>query len=193
MKILIGLGNPGETYQHTRHNIGFLVIDALKEAGEFGKAKRAAQAILYEGAVGGTQVLLAKPLNYMNRSGLSVARIVERNNLRDLKGMMVICDDANLPWGQIRVRGTGSAGGHHGLESIANMLGSLDFPRMRLGIGGGDTLDDLTEHVLTPFTKKEQESLPEFVARARDACILWIERGLDAAMRAFNKPAPDSA
>lgn len=188
MKALVGLGNPGDEYKLTRHNIGFLTIDAVRDAHvtRFSKAKRGSQAILYEGEIGGESVLLAKPLNYMNRSGLSVSRIVEKYNLRDFSNLLVVCDDANLPWGQIRIRAKGSAGGHHGLESIGNMLGTLDFPRMRLGIGGGDVLDDLTEHVLSPFSRDESKALPEFLERARDACIAWLTHGLEAAMRDFN-------
>lgn len=191
MKALIGLGNPGEEYKNTRHNIGFLTIDAVRSAhaGEFSKAKRAAQAILYEGEIGGENALLAKPLNYMNRSGLSVARLVEKYNLRDFSKILVVCDDANLPWGQIRIRAKGSTGGHHGLESIGHMLGTLDFPRMRLGIGGGDILEDLTGHVLSAFTKDEAKALPDFLGRARDACVTWVSEGLEAAMRNFNQPA----
>lgn len=184
MKLVVGLGNPGARYRDTRHNLGFMVLDVL--AGRFGTAldREKHQALVAEAAVGGVRLMLMKPLTYMNLSGASVAAAA-RNRVPDPGDILVVVDDVNLALGRLRLRAGGSAGGHNGLKSIIERLGSDGFHRLRLGVGpnGGG---DLVNHVLGRFRPEEREAVNGMVDRAADAVETWIADGIEAAMSRHN-------
>lgn len=191
MRLIVGLGNPDSQYNFTRHNLGFMVIDRLAKKNQI-KMKRVQRfkSILGELSISGIETILAKPITYMNRSGEAVVRFMEWYNL-PFSELMVICDDINLKIGTMRIRRKGSYGGHKGLESIIDLLGSDLFPRMRLGIGPLNNVDELdspiSSYVLDHFTKKEKEILSGVIDRACTACMVWMKEGIDTAMNRFNK------
>lgn len=184
LKIVVGLGNPGSRYARNRHNVGFMVLDRLAAAGraEFGRQRFNAR--LCELALESHRVLLAKPQTYMNLSGNAVAKLASfyRVPHRDI---MVVYDDLDLPLGRIRLRASGSAGGHHGMESIVEVLGSADIPRLRIGIGRPDTREDVG-HVLGNFERDEQAALDDALARAEQALRVWVRDGIVRAMNLYN-------
>ncbi len=188
MFALIGLGNPGAEYAATRHNTGFLVIDAVAE--KLGLRFQAVDGgyLLAEGKIDNWDVLLIKPLTYMNNSGYAVRDAIERCQI-DVRNFLVIVDDFHLPLGAIRIRHRGSDGGHNGLRSIAHHLQSTDFARMRCGIAGESMPEEkslMAEYVLSPFTSSEMKALRRLVDAARDAAIACASDGVDAAMQKFN-------
>ncbi|SHG43108.1 peptidyl-tRNA hydrolase, PTH1 family [Thermosyntropha lipolytica DSM 11003] len=183
MKIIVGLGNPGAKYRETRHNVGFKAVDelALRYRVEKEECK-------YNGLVGhlrieNEKVLLVKPLTYMNLSGKAVAPLVHFYKL-DLKDVLVIYDDMDLPLGALRLRAKGGTGGHKGVLSVAEMLKSQDFPRIRIGIGRppADTID----WVLGEFTPEEKPVIEAAVKKAADAAVCWVLEGIEKAMNKYN-------
>ena len=175
MKLIVGLGNPGKQYEKTRHNVGFLVVDALlKACGTSLKCAKGPYKINRDPIDGGN-VAIGRSETYMNESGAPVRQMLEDFKLAPSQ-CLVVADDVNLPIGKVRFREKGSAGGHHGLESIIAALGTQDFPRLRIGIGLPDSRsDDLSDHVLGPFSTKEIADLAPQIERARDACLEWIK------------------
>jgi peptidyl-tRNA hydrolase, PTH1 family len=163
MKFIVGIGNPGSKYDGTRHNIGFAVLDELK------------------GKVAAKDVFLIKPKTFVNRTGDEVARIAGGHGAKP-SDFLVVCDDVNLAFGKMRLRGSGSAGGHHGLESVIEALGSGDFARLRIGVGGDGMPKDLTGYVLETFSAKERKELDKILEDAVAVCREWTEKGLKAAM-----------
>jgi len=186
MKLVAGLGNPGAQYRGTRHNVGFDVLDLLAERRglTFAAARVDALEARWRRAEG--QVVLAKPLTFMNRSGTAVAGLARYYRV-DVADLLVVCDDVNLPFGRLRARGSGSEGGHNGLRSIAETLGTTDYARLRVGVGRGDDRRDLADHVLSRFTPEETAGLEGVVARSADAVEAWIADGLSAMMNAYNR------
>ncbi|MFH1039333.1 MAG: aminoacyl-tRNA hydrolase [PVC group bacterium] len=185
MKIIVGLGNPGLRYRRTRHNLGFLVADALAaEAAIAWKKKRAPSAWVGRGDWKGESLLLVKPAAYVNASGGPVRAIMDYYEL-NARDLLVVADDVNLPPGMIRIRRQGGAGGHHGLESIIRSLGTREFVRIRIGVGGGD-LDDLTGHVLSRPGRDENARYDRAVSGAVAAVAGILERGIESAMNYFN-------
>ncbi len=186
MKLIVGLGNPGASYQNTRHNIGFIVLDRLagKLGTEFAREKFRAQ--IAEGRRGTEKVLLLKPMTFMNKSGESVA-LAARNNLNDPADLLIIYDDAELPLGRLRIRAQGSAGSHNGMKSVIERVGTKDFPRLRIGVGRGKGSADLADHVLTKFVPDERDAVEKMLDRAVDAVLLWVESGTETAMNEYNK------
>ena len=183
MRVVLGLGNPGEEYRHTRHNVGFRVLERL--AGELGVkiARRRFRSLVAEVRMGDDKVLLACPQTYMNESGRAARAAVDFLSLEPA-GLLVVCDDFHLPLGRLRARSDGSAGGHHGLESIIRELGTGEFPRLRLGIG--ECSGDSVAYVLGRFSRAEQAALEPAVARAALAVRVWVEKGMEACMNQFN-------
>jgi len=184
MKLIVGLGNPGRRYQGTRHNIGARVIDTL--------ARRHHVALREEGwadvgalTLDGARVLLARPQTYVNVSGTAVADLRRRHRL-PLENLLVAFDDLDLPVGQIRLRAKGGHGGHNGMRSIIEALGSEEFARLRVGIGRPPEGVDPADYVLSRFSKEEQARLDEAVERAADAVEAFVRRGIEAAMSASN-------
>ncbi|MEE9295423.1 MAG: aminoacyl-tRNA hydrolase [Phycisphaerae bacterium] len=184
MKLIVGLGNPGPKYAGTRHNVGFAVIDLLADRWKIDMSREKFHAWYGDGVVADERVVLMKPTTLMNRSGdavLSAGRFyqVEKQDL------MVIMDDWALPLGHIRVRSSGSAGSHNGLENVIDRIGFSDFPRLRLGIG--EPLGNPVSYVLTKFTRQESEAVQPALNIAAEAVACWVEQGTAAAMNRFNR------
>jgi len=186
MKLIVGLGNPGKSYEATRHNVGFHVVDRLARKWAIGVTRRRHEGLCGEGGFCGEKVILLKPQTYMNRSGQSVAGAVAYYGL-GLSDILVIVDDTALPLGRIRLRPGGSAGGHHGLQDIIDRLGTSDFPRLRVGIGAAPP-GQAVEYVLGRFPAEQQEEVEAALARAAAAATCWVTEGLDRAMTRFNAP-----
>lgn len=187
MKVIVGLGNPGRDYEMTRHNIGFLVLDEL--AGRLNCPFRSSwlhPLVAAKGLIGGTPVRLIKPQTFMNRSGLAVGTAL-RTAGTGPDGLLVVFDDVSLPWGQLRVRAQGSAGGHNGVQSVMDVLGSGSFGRIRIGIGPKPDSVSLSDHVLGRFSDVEQEGLNDVVRRAADAVERVCIAGMEQAMNCFNR------
>src|SRR3989304_2632589 len=164
MKIIVGLGNPGEKYLKTRHNLGFMVIDRLLQQTEMEYAQKKFQSLFCKKSVDQEEIVLLKPQTFMNLSGVAVKEAVDMYKC-SLNDLMVICDDLDMPLGKIRIRCSGGCGGHRGLESIADRLGSTDFSRLRIGIGrpaGGDP----SGYVLSVFSKEEEHLTTEAIEEA---------------------------
>jgi PTH1 family peptidyl-tRNA hydrolase len=186
MKLIVALGNPGRRYEGTRHNLGFVVVDALaaRHRLEWEAAPRGIDALSARWRA--ADVVLAKPLTFMNLSGQAVRDLLHFYKI-DAPDMLVIVDDVNLELGRIRTRPAGSAGGHNGLKSIIEALGSEEFARMRIGVGRGDARRDLADHVLAKFEPAERPAVEESVARASDAAELFIVEGIGPMMNRFNR------
>src|SRR5262245_31529253 len=185
--LIVGLGNPGHDYLCTRHNAGFLVVDCLAErwkaAWTVDRTFKARMALVDHP---GRRVLLCQQLTYSNASGETVGAVAAFYKL-PLAQVMVVVDDADLPFGEIRLRATGSSGGHHGLESIEQHLSTRDYGRQRIGIGRtASSAREITGHVLAPFSPAESRALQKVLARAADQIECWLNVGLDPAMKQFN-------
>jgi len=184
-RIIVGLGNPGARYADTRHNIGFRVVEEL--AGRRGIALDLRECNAFVGW--DEDVALAAPQTYMNRSGYSARCFMERWGLA-ADAFLVVYDEVHLPLGSLRLRPGGSPGGHRGMESVVESLGSDRVPRLRLGIAGrhgpGDG-EGLVDFVLEPFAADEIEAVEEMIRRAADACEVWAREGTAAAMQGFNR------
>lgn len=190
MRLVVGLGNPGRRYRGTRHNVGFRVVELL--ARRWGVSFREEGRVeVAQARVAGQAVLLAKPLIYMNLSGEAVAELVRRRGIATDQ-VLVVYDDMDLPAGTLRVRARGRAGGHRGMASVLEALGTLEVPRVRVGIGrpGGDAVD----HVLSRFSPEEEPVVAEAVERAAEAVETALAEGIERAMERFNRrTAPASA
>jgi PTH1 family peptidyl-tRNA hydrolase len=183
---VLGLGNPGEKYRSTRHNVGYRVVEALTGGTEFGR--RRFKSRVAEVTIGGKRVLLCKPQTYMNRSGQAARAVLDFYKLGPAE-VLVVCDDFNLELGRLRARRGGSAGGHNGLESVISELGTREFPRLRLGIGtarGG-----AVDFVLGGFRAAEEEVISAAVDRAAEAVRCWAAEGIDGCMNRFNAVPAD--
>jgi peptidyl-tRNA hydrolase, PTH1 family len=197
MKLVVGLGNPGPRYAGTRHNVGFDAVDLLarRHSVEWAAAPRGAQALVANWRAAGA--IVAKPLTFMNLSGAAIVALLQFYKIEPAD-MLVIVDEVQLETGRIRVRPSGSAGGHNGLKSIIGSLGSDAFPRLRIGVGRGDTRRNLADHVLAKFDGEERSVIEDAIVRAADATELFIVEGIQPAMNRFNmkkddgKPEADS-
>jgi PTH1 family peptidyl-tRNA hydrolase len=184
-KLIVGLGNPGPGYANTRHNLGFMAVDALAARLGVRLDKEKHQGLLAEARHGAQPLLLLKPLTFMNLSGNCVAQVA-RNKIFDPADVLVVTDDINLPLGRLRLRAGGSAGGHNGLKSIIERLGTQDFHRMRMGVGDNREGRDLAAHVLAKFRPEEKPAVDDAIARAVDGILLWVEQGIEPAMNRVN-------
>ena len=185
MKVLVGLGNPGEDYQKTRHNVGYTVIEEiLKRHGEPAGEHRA-RSLIGRVRFDERVVLLARPVTFMNHSGAAVAAllVLAKAGPEDL---LVVCDDLHLDFGMLRLRPRGSDGGHNGLRSIIEKLGTQAFARLRVGVGPADPDGSHAEFVLAPFRRREQAGLRELVGRAADCAETAVVEGVPTAMNRFN-------
>jgi peptidyl-tRNA hydrolase, PTH1 family len=185
--LIVGLGNPGERYRRTRHNAGFMVVDALAARAAAGRGREEADAWVAEARVGGEDVLLVKPLTFMNRSGVAVEALLAARGGSPVDVVAVV-DDAALELGHLRVRERGSHGGHNGLRSIIDVLGSDEFPRVRVGVRQGDLPEDLAEYVLSDFPEDQVLVVQEMVGQAAEAADCVAREGAVAAMNRFNGP-----
>ncbi len=189
IRAVCGLGNPGEEYAQTRHNLGFMVVERVAlELGARVSRKEAQARTSGIANAWGSQVLLFMPQTFMNLSGASVKLIAAKYEL-DPTEILVVCDDADLPFGRVRVRASGGAGGHRGLESIIAAIGK-DFPRLRLGMSNEYRERRIRDFVLDRFTKEEEAALEAFLSTAVDAVHSIVADGLHAAMNRFNRRAP---
>ena len=186
MKLIIGLGNPGLQYEHTRHNVGFRVVDKIAKQLGWKWAERRARAVLASGTLGAEKVVLAKPLTYMNLSGESVSELMRWYKLRP-EDVFVVCDDLDLPVGKVRLRTKGSAGGQKGLDNIIHHLHTNEFPRLRVGIGRPtNNRADPIGYVLSIPGKDERILLETGEERAAEAVPLAITQGLATTMNLVN-------
>ena len=186
MKIVVGLGNPGSKYGGTRHNIGFLFIDRLARQQGIVLNRNECGALIGEGKINETPLLLAKPQTFMNRSGVAVAALIQEHGAT-AADLVVVYDDLDLPLGRIRIRTKGSAGGHRGVSSIIEHLGAVPFCRIRLGIGRPPEGVDAIDYVLAPFGDAEMADLSKVLDRATEALCCLVHQGAPAAMGAYNR------
>ncbi len=188
-RLILGLGNPGEEYRDTRHNVGFRVVEELARRWQLLLDRLECNALAAHAESGEDDVLLAKPQTYMNRSGHAAHCFVERYEL-DPADVLVVYDEVNLPLGRLRLRRAGSPAGHRGLENVLESLRTAEVPRLRLGVAPpGETRppgEDLAGFVLSPFDPEEREEAEAMVRRAADAVEVWLREGPEAAMMKFN-------
>ena len=186
MKLIVGLGNPGPEYRDTRHNVGFMVVDALAQRWRVGDQWREKfEALQIKTVVGEESVILTKPLTFMNLSGHAVQALAGFYKIEPAD-VFVVTDDVALPVGRLRARRDGGAGGHNGLKSIIQSLATQAFPRMRVGVGRGDDRRDLADHVLGRFAADERDTVSAAVLRAADATEMFLSDGIERVMNAFN-------
>jgi PTH1 family peptidyl-tRNA hydrolase len=186
MPILVGLGNPGVQYEKTRHNVGFEVIDQLAHV--LGVSLNDRSGPWHAGVANhrGTKIVLIKPTTFMNLSGQAVAKALQAFRMLPLE-CMVITDDLNLPVGKIRIRKSGSAGGHNGLTDIIDRVRSDEFPRMRLGVGNDFARGHQAEYVLSPFNQEQRIIIDEMIPKAVEACLCFCREGIDMSMNRYNR------
>ena len=184
--ILVGLGNPGPRYAHTRHNCGFDTLDLVIDHLHASAPRERLQGALYEASLDGKRILLVKPMTFMNDSGLCVRAVMDYYHCAPGR-LLVIYDDIDLPVARTRMRLSGSAGTHNGMRSIVQHLGYENFPRIRVGIGAPGPNDDLISHVLgRPYIRQEQDSLKSAMERAAQGALAFLSEGADSAMRTCN-------
>ncbi|MBI1873514.1 MAG: aminoacyl-tRNA hydrolase [Acidobacteria bacterium] len=187
MKLIVGLGNPGERYRGTRHNVGFAVIDELARRGGVTFEAAPVDALVAKARNLGEGALVGKPTTYMNSSGPAVAELARYYRV-EIPDVLVVVDDVNLSLGRVRGRPRGSDGGHNGLKSIIEHLGTEEFSRLRIGIGRGDEDRELAGHVLSRFLPEERDAVERMVTRGADAAELFVIEGIDQVMNRFNAP-----
>ncbi len=186
MFVVIGLGNPGKDYSKTRHNVGFDTIDLLGDRNNIQINKIKFKSVVGEGFIHGEKVLLVKPQTYMNNSGEAIREIYNFYKL-PIENMIVIVDDIDIGFSQIRIKRKGSAGSHNGLKSIISLLKDDGFPRIKIGIGKKNQGEDLANFVLNRFPKEERKDIEESILRAAEAVETVIKSGIEDAMNQYNK------
>jgi PTH1 family peptidyl-tRNA hydrolase len=184
--VIVGLGNPGFEYSETRHNIGYKVVENLASKKNLKFEKASKNYLLAKGETDNSAFSLLLPLTFMNLSGLAVSEFHSKFNF-NFQDMLVVCDDINLPVGKIRVRTKGSHGGHNGLFSIINEINSIDFPRLRIGIGNNFEKDRQVEYVLSPFDENEKPFINDAINKAVEICDYFLVGGLKGALEYFSK------
>jgi PTH1 family peptidyl-tRNA hydrolase len=184
--LIVGLGNPGKEYRNTRHNIGFMVVDRLgsKFGSDFTRAQ--SKALITDFRHQGQRIYLAKPQTFMNASGQALAALVRFYKIH-LNNLMVVYDDVDLPFETIRIKPSGGSAGHRGMNNIIQQLGSKEFPRLRMGVGRSFGSKQAADYVLKPFSREESEFLNNYIDRASDAVLAFIEEGLQPAMTKYNR------
>jgi peptidyl-tRNA hydrolase, PTH1 family len=185
VKLIVGLGNPGARYQDTRHNVGFRVADELARRAGVQQWREQHQALVAKVRIGEEAVLVAKPMTFMNLSGDATAGLIGFYKLA-LPDVLVVLDEAALPLGRLRAGRRGSGGGHNGLKSVIDRLGSVEVPRLRIGVGRGDQRWELADHVLGVFEPGEREAVEAAVLRAADAAAVFVADGIERVMNVFN-------
>lgn len=190
--LIVGLGNPGPDYRHNRHNVGFMAIDALARALDIPIQRVELRALVGKGLLDGQRVILAKPQTFMNKSGQAVASLARFYKI-PVDQILVVHDDLDLPFGNLRLRPEGGTGGHKGMDSIMNRLGTREFPRLRVGIGRPPGRMDPADFVLHDFDPPQQELLPQVLDRAVQAMRAFVLEGVEPAMTMFNeRPTKDA-
>ena len=196
MFLVAGLGNPGEEYAATPHNIGFLVVDRLAARHGIRVTRRECQALIGQGSIGGKTVLLVKPQTFMNLSGIAIKPLMERNEA-SAADLLLVYDELDLPWGSLRIKPKGSAAGHNGVTDVIEKIGTQEFPRVRLGVhprglNPGHNLSSGKDYLLSRFTRRQTEELDAFVDHAADAAESVIAEGVEKSMARFNRRAQGS-
>lgn len=189
--LIVGLGNPGEEYRQTPHNLGFLTVERLSEDAGIRVTRPEEDALVGSGEIGGRQALLAKPLSFVNRSGGPVKRLLRRYRLAPQR-LLVVYDELDLAWGRLRLKQKGSAAGHNGMQSIIDALGTSEFPRLRIGIHPGHPVSNGARYVLRPFTRDEIEEVGEIVGRAAEVVRHALAEGTEKAMARSNRRLAES-
>ena len=193
MKVILGLGNPGREYAATRHNVGWWLIDHLADVWHFDGWKKAGDSHVANGAVGGVKVRLIKPQTYMNLSGQALKNYVRRPFWSAAKDLLVIVDEVQLPVGRYRIRARGSPGGHNGLKSVEQTLGSRDYARLRIGVGPSEErkgiYKNLADFVLSPFARDERDDVLSLLAPLTATVETWLHEGAEKAMNLHNRAA----
>jgi PTH1 family peptidyl-tRNA hydrolase len=184
-RLIVGLGNPGEEYAGTRHNAGFMLVDALADRLRVEVDDYHAEALNAEAGHRGYPLVLAKPTTYVNRSGDAARRLLNKHGLEP-RDLLVVVDDLNLDVGALRLRPGGGSGGHNGLASIAQALGTTDYPRLRLGIGSDYERGGQVDYVLAPFSAEQRPRLREALEAGREAALCFVTDGIEEAMNRFN-------
>ena len=196
MKVIVGLGNPGREYAATRHNVGWWLIDHLADVWHFDGWKRDGESRVATGTVGGVKVRLVKPQTYMNLSGQALKNFVRRPFWSPAKDLLIVVDEVQLPVGRIRIRPRGSAGGHNGLKSVEQALGTQDYSRLRIGVGPSEErkgiYKDLADFVLAPFARDEREDILALMPQLTATVETWLKDGVEKAMN-FHNRRPESA
>ena len=196
MKVIVGLGNPGREYAATRHNVGWWLIDHLADVWHFDGWKKDGESHVTTGTVGGVKVRLVKPQTYMNLSGQALKNFVRRPFWSPAKDLLIVVDEVQLPVGRIRIRPCGSAGGHNGLKSVEQALGTQDYARLRIGVGPSEErkgiYKDLADFVLAPFARDEREDILALMPQLTATVETWLKDGVEKAMN-FHNRRPESA
>ena len=187
MKLIVGLGNPGREYRETRHNVGFRVVDEIARRHNLAWSTAPSQVpeTVIVKKFGPEPLLLAKPMTFMNLSGDAVAGLSRYYDVAPAD-MLIVVDEVALPFGKLRARARGSAAGHNGVKSIVERLGTQEFPRLRLGVGRGDSRRDLADHVLSIFERSEAAELESFITHAADAAEMFAVEGIEKVMNRYN-------
>jgi PTH1 family peptidyl-tRNA hydrolase len=188
MKAIVGLGNPGDQYRDTRHNVGFMVVDEMARRHDM--RWRTEGRVSFAKHFGTPEFVVAKPHTFMNLSGFAVAEFANYRHI-DVGDLLVVVDDVDLPLGRMRARARGSAGTHNGLKSVVEQLGTSEFPRLRVGVGRGDRRRDLADYVLATFEQTEKAVLEDIIARAADAAEMFAVEGIDKVMNRYNPDATE--
>lgn len=191
MFLVVGLGNPGERYAATPHNLGFLVVDVLAARHGIRMSRLECQAVIGQGTIGGKPVVLAKPQTFMNLSGVAVKPLMQKNEVGP-EQLILVYDELALAWGSLRVRPDGSAAGHNGVQDVIDKIGTQEFARVRLGVHPGYQLTQGkgADYLLSRFTRQQNETLDEFIGLAADATESVIAEGVSLSMTRFNRRAP---
>jgi PTH1 family peptidyl-tRNA hydrolase len=181
------LGNPGKDYEETRHNLGFLAVGRLAERHDMRfRSGSWIKGLIAEGRIAGKTLYCLLPLTYMNNSGIAVKQFMIKKGLGS-GDLLIVCDDLNLDFGQMRIRPGGTGGGHNGLSSIIEKIETQSFARLRMGIGAPLKGEDAARYVLEGFPREEKKSIDGFIDQAADCCLMWLEEGINKAMDKFNK------
>ena len=186
MYVIAGLGNPGREYEGTRHNVGFMTLDALADKYNIDVREKAFKGLIGKGMIEGNKVILVKPQTYMNLSGECIRQVMDYYKV-DPEDILIVYDDISLAPGQLRIRAKGSAGGHNGIKSIIAHLGTQEFPRVKVGVGEKPSRMDLADYVLGHFSKEEQATMDDAVKEAADAVCEIVNVGIAQAMNDHNR------
>lgn len=186
--LIAGLGNPGEEYAFTPHNLGFMVVDRLAESNAIRVSRKENMSLVGLGVIRGNRVALAKPQTYMNASGPAIQGMLERYGLTPAR-LLLVYDELDVPWGSLKIRPKGSAAGHNGIKSVIASLGTNEFPRLRIGIRPDHPIGDGARFVLAPFKRAQKQEVEETVARAAEAVESILAEGVEKSMAVYNRRA----
>ncbi|MCY4400011.1 MAG: aminoacyl-tRNA hydrolase [Gemmatimonadetes bacterium] len=186
-KVIVGIGNPGPRYDATRHNVGWWVVDRFAHDHEFGVFERRGKRLEVTGDIGGRNILLIKPRTFVNLSGLALTTLWQMDDFDAGRDLLVVTDDTNLEVGRVRLRPGGGTGGHKGLKSIAGVLGTRNYARLRIGVGVPPSGADLSDWVLSEMPEEDEDRVAGLLPELSEAVAVWAEQGVEAAMSQFNR------